>query len=89
MTDRDRLMAWREAAACGGADPAIFFPDTTQPGPPTKAIVRQIEVAKDICARCEVRSECLDFAQRTDTTEGIFGGMLPKERRQLWTSKQR
>ncbi|HEX4288967.1 MAG TPA: WhiB family transcriptional regulator, partial [Trebonia sp.] len=32
------------------------------------------------CARCPVRSECLDFALRTRQMHGVWGGTTAEER---------
>ncbi len=36
-----------------------------------------------LCARCEIREECLDLAIRFNETRGIWGGTFPHERRTL------
>jgi WhiB family redox-sensing transcriptional regulator len=40
-------------------------------------------LAKAICAECEVRVECADFALRSEQVFGIWGGMTEIERRDL------
>jgi hypothetical protein len=62
---------WRERALCAEVDPELFFSD--QGVPPTEA--------KSICARCDVQSECLEWALDNDEEFGIFGGLTPRERR--------
>lgn len=57
---------WRERAACRGADPDILF----NPG--------LVDKAKDLCAGCEVKDECLLEAGPGD--EGVRGGMTQQER---------
>jgi WhiB family redox-sensing transcriptional regulator len=42
--------------------------------------VAQIAEAKTVCARCEVRGECLAFALATRQLHGIWGGTSPEER---------
>jgi WhiB family redox-sensing transcriptional regulator len=37
--------------------------------------------ALEICSRCPVRAECLDFALWAHTEYGVFGGMTPDERK--------
>ncbi len=34
-----------------------------------------------LCARCEIREECLAIAVRHDERRGIWGGTFPHERR--------
>ena len=66
---------WRSAALCRNEDPELFFPvgDT---GP----AALQIEEAKAICAICPVRTECADWADQHNIGDGIWGGLLPKQR---------
>lgn len=44
---------------------------------------RRVAEAKDICATCTVREECLNFALANDEREGIWGGLTGKERKAL------
>lgn len=65
---------WVKEGACID-EPDAMFPDNNEAG---------IAYAKQFCARCPVRSECLTDAIRTDDNEhGIRGGMKPSERREL------
>ena len=66
---------WGSRAACRSADPELFYP-VSEAGPS----VAQIAEAKSVCARCEVRSECLAFALATRQTHGVWGGTSPEER---------
>jgi WhiB family redox-sensing transcriptional regulator len=66
---------WQAAGACLSADPEIFFPVSG-----CGASAAQIEQARQICARCQVRSECLDFAMSTGEMHGIWGGTTPEDR---------
>ncbi|ASR34584.1 transcription factor WhiB [Prauserella marina] len=69
---------WRHEAACRDEDPELFFPVSAMgPG------ARQSERAKAVCARCPVRSECLEYAIDTGLDYGIFGGTTEVERRDL------
>ncbi len=72
----DYATDWRAAGACLSADPDLFFPIATG----TAAAVRQISKAQRICAGCQVRKQCLDFAMRSGETHGIWGGTTPEER---------
>ena len=40
----------------------------------------QIEQAKEICRRCPVRAECLEYALMLPIRHGIFGGLDEVER---------
>lgn len=69
---------WRHRAACRDEDPELFFP-VSEVGPGA----RQVQQAKAVCNRCPVRTECLDTALRNGLTDGIFGGMTGRERREV------
>lgn len=45
--------------------------------------VEGIELAKSVCRRCPVQSECLARALETGEQFGVWGGMSEEERRQL------
>ncbi|MFE2479731.1 WhiB family transcriptional regulator [Streptomyces sp. NPDC001194] len=66
------------APACRNADPALFFPAY---GVPLSDL--QIRAAKELCAGCPVREECLAIAVRSDESDGIWGGTTPIERRRM------
>lgn len=60
---------WRKDAACLGKDLAVFFPDKFQ----------DAAAAKKICTTCPVRKECLAYALRSYTYEGVWGGFYGAE----------
>ncbi|MCF3134999.1 MULTISPECIES: WhiB family transcriptional regulator [Streptomyces] len=69
---------WRERAACRRTDPDLFFPiGTTGPS------MVQVERAKAVCACCEVKERCLEWALETGQSIGIWGGTTESERRAL------
>jgi WhiB family redox-sensing transcriptional regulator len=63
-------------AVCAQTDPELFYPDSMSHSVTVNA-------AKALCGQCPVVVECLSFALRTKETEGIWGGMTPKERFKL------
>jgi len=67
---------WWRFAACQSVDPDIFFPVSSL-GPGRDEVAR----AKEVCARCLVRRECLQFALATHQTYGVWGGTTEEERR--------
>ena len=69
---------WRSAGACKSADPDLFFPISLS-GPGQE----QVRRARDVCARCDVRSTCLEYALSTGQMHGIWGGTTPEERTRL------
>jgi WhiB family redox-sensing transcriptional regulator len=72
-----RAERWSRAA-CSTADPELFFPISSS-GP----AVHQAKRAKAICARCEIRQACLDYAIDAGPIQGVWGGMTERERRLL------
>lgn len=70
---------WAERAACRGHDPDNFFPARG-------AVVTQH--IRDLCGRCVVRGECLDFGIRWPVL-GIWGGLAARERRRLRVQRRK
>ena len=65
---------WREQALCRETDPEAFFPEKGQ----------SPNAARQVCAGCPVRAECLaDALARRDVAFGVLGGLTPRERRDL------
>lgn len=72
---------WQERAACKGPQAAVFFPPThLERKEEREARERR---AKEICASCPVRRQCLDYAVRIREPHGIWGGLNELERKQL------
>lgn len=65
--------AWQERSLCSQTDPEAFYPEK---GGSTRE-------AKRICSRCEVKSECLEYALGHEERFGIWGGLSERERRKL------
>lgn len=53
-------------AACVDADPNLFFADD----------MATVEQAKQVCATCPVREQCLDGALERAEPHGVWGGEL-------------
>ncbi|MTV26030.1 WhiB family transcriptional regulator [Nitriliruptoraceae bacterium ZYF776] len=77
-------MDWRTNAACTDEDPELFFPIGT-----TGPAVEQADAAKRVCARCDVREQCLEFALAANQDAGVWGGLTEDERRTLKRARQR
>ena len=45
--------------------------------------------AKQVCARCAVREECLEYALQWEPLCGVWGGLSERERRQLRRDRAR
>jgi WhiB family redox-sensing transcriptional regulator len=74
MSERD----WRRKAACAGMDPGLFFPIGS-----SGLAAEQTERAKAVCAGCQVRVKCLEWALATGQHDGVWGGLSEDERRKL------
>jgi WhiB family transcriptional regulator, redox-sensing transcriptional regulator len=69
---------WRALGACLSADPELFFPLSC-----TGPSIEQLHQAKTVCAGCQVRPQCLEFALATRQVHGVWGGTSEDERHQL------
>ncbi len=72
----DAAVDWKNQAACAGYPDDLFFPAS-------EAEERLTETALEVCASCQVTSECLDYALESNQRSGIWGGTTEKERRSL------
>ena len=77
-TTRTTSSNWRQQAACTSEDPELFFP-IGNVGP----AAAQVEQARQVCHRCEVRIACLDWALKAGADYGVWGGLNEDERRTL------
>ena len=68
-----RRPRWQTLAACRGERVEMFIPDR---GGPTAR-------AKQLCARCTVRAECLRYALAVPDLVGYWAGTNERERRRL------
>ena len=66
-------LGWQEHALCAQIDPEMFFPEK---GGSTRD-------PKRVCAACEVRDPCLQYALDHDERFGVWGGYSERERRRL------
>jgi WhiB family redox-sensing transcriptional regulator len=64
---------WQDRAACRLIPVELFFPPAEQ----------EADDAKAVCAVCEVRQPCLEFAIAAGERFGVWGGLTPQERRSL------
>jgi WhiB family redox-sensing transcriptional regulator len=80
-----RNVLWHLDAACIKVDPEVFFPLDLTPGAPGVA------AAKEVCAGCPVRAECLaDVMAAEDPSRrwGISGGTTPAEPAALFAARR-
>lgn len=61
-------MKWKQRAACREQDATLFID------------AEDWAAAKSVCAKCDVRQACLDYAIANDYRYGIWGGVAPQER---------
>lgn len=64
---------WQDFALCAQTDPEAFYPDKGG----------SVVPAKKVCMRCQVRTECLEWALDNGERFGIWGGKSERERRNL------
>lgn len=62
-----------EGANCATTGGDAFFPDK---GGSTRD-------AKRVCANCDIRDACLEYALDHDERFGVWGGLSERERRQI------
>lgn len=77
-------MHWLHRSACLAEDPELFFP-VGDAGPARD----QMELAKQVCRRCEVRESCLAWALESGLDHGVMGGLTEAERRELRRARLR
>jgi WhiB family transcriptional regulator, redox-sensing transcriptional regulator len=66
-------LSWQTEALCAETNLEAFHPDK---GGSTR-------IAKAICAACDVRQQCLEYALTNKEPDGIWGGLTVTERRRL------
>jgi WhiB family redox-sensing transcriptional regulator len=72
LSDREKRWDWRDDAQCREVPPELMWP-----GDGDNWGARD---AKAVCHRCDVRTQCLEWAVEHYENEGIWGGMTPRER---------
>lgn len=68
---------WKSRAACHSLI-EFFYPPR---GERAQERERRETRAKEVCARCAVRSQCLEYALEHREADGIWGGLTEKERK--------
>lgn len=71
--DTSRDLRWQDDALCAQTDPELFNPVAGSPTAP----------AQKICAACDVRQQCLDYALSVPGLRGIYGGTTEVGRRKI------
>tara|TARA_X000000368_G_C22624696_1_gene533811 strand:- start:187 stop:501 length:315 start_codon:yes stop_codon:yes gene_type:complete len=70
--DQDFETDWVSKAACAGVPTEVFFPGYNAR--------ENTSEARNICKKCPVVKECLDYALEVPIDFGIWGGLTPHER---------
>ena len=70
---------WVEQALCREIGHELFFPEKGESAEP----------AKQVCAKCPVRRECLEDALATGARYGVLGGKSERERRAIVLQRKR
>lgn len=100
----DELVAWQCDAACRGLGPSVFFAeedvaeftgkaaDASEVASTAEALAdddSELAAAREVCAKCAVRIECLEFAILLREKQGVWGGLTPTERTKIIRARQR
>lgn len=75
--------AWKLDAECAGEDPELWFPQSDGERASARHVKAITAVARNICAGCPVKIDCLAFAISLDLRYGIWGGLTERERAKL------
>ena len=70
---------WTLDAACRGADIEQFY----------SCEEADIQAAVEVCGRCAVRQQCLDFAMANQESFGVWGGVTEAARRRIFRRERR
>lgn len=74
---------WTGKAECRNVKhPEFFTGELNRMIDPERKVTAEM-LAKEVCRRCIVTSECLNHALTTGEDDGIWGGLNPTERRKL------
>ena len=79
---KDAQWFWQEHGSCLEADPLLFFHPQNERG---SSRVRRDRTAKMVCAGCEVRMECADYAVRAREPYGVWGGLSEDDREHIYS----
>jgi WhiB family redox-sensing transcriptional regulator len=78
---RDARAEWMRDAACRGVDDIDFFPESMTTISAARAVA--------LCNQCPVQEACARYAMVNDIEYGIWGGLSPRARREIATSRTR
>lgn len=76
---------WQLQGACRGPQRAVFFPPNHFERKEDRDL--REEKAKTICAMCDVKQPCLEYAIAIKEPHGVWGGLNELERKAYAKSK--
>lgn len=86
-----RRRYWQEDAACLGVGTHVFFP-TVGRGDCKARLVKLFAEAKQYCDNCPVRVPCVESQLKVEAEtlvfDGMWGGLLPYERKAILADRQ-
>ncbi len=65
--------SWMSDGNCRTVHPSVFFPSDGV----------GVEIARQICADCPVKTRCLEYALHNRIDHGVWGGASERERRRI------
>jgi WhiB family transcriptional regulator, redox-sensing transcriptional regulator len=74
-----REMAWQDRGRCAEVGVTAFYPGDGESAAP----------ALRVCAACEVRGACLEFAMASDELWGVWGGTTERQRQRMRAARAR
>ena len=70
---------WMAEGRCRDLPPETFFPSDGV----------GVDVARRICAECEMKAPCLEYAMANHIDHGVWGGTSERERRRIARQRRR
>ena len=77
----NKRLDWMDRINCRDINPKLFFP--------AQHDWKAVATAKEVCAGCEVTSECLEYALANHLNDGIIGNTTGRERRKIKKDRAR
>lgn len=78
LPEYDAEHTWMLGGNCRDREPSFFFPSDGV----------GVEIARQVCAECPVKIECLEYALRYRIEHGVWGGASERERRRILRSRR-
>ncbi len=76
-------LAWMDRAACKGQTDLFFTEGSGFHG------TQAVQAARQVCARCPVKRECLDYALNDPSLSGTWAGTTTKQRSEIRGDRRR